>query len=857
MAARFWVGGTGTWSASNTTNWAGTSGGAGGQSVPGTADSVVFDVNSGTSFTVTIESGYDPSVISVAGGSATVTLNINDQTLTTTTFTFSNPTAVTRAIAFGTTGQITITGNGTTVFTVQTDNGLTTTGSRNVVFTYSGSVGTRSIGTSTFGALNTNSLNYIVQGGTDSVSFGGASGIVVRSLDMTGFSGTFVTNIIRAAGNVTFSPTMTMTAVATTLNFSGSSGATQTFTSAGLTIPLGITISTTGGGTVVFADDVTMPATQTLTLTSGTLDLNNRTVSVGRFSSTGLTARALAFGTSSVLNLTAGNGTLWTSATATNFTVTGTAVVNCTFEGVDALGRTINTGTMSEANAISFNITGGVNNTSVTGTYNNLNFTGYSGSLEDGTRTVYGNITISETMNFAPATAGITTTLAGTGGTRTITTGSGIISLNFNLNGAGRTWQLQNNLTTSGGSATAFTLGQGTLDLNNLTLTVATFVTSASTARSIAFGTSGVIDVTGDNATIWSASTVTGFSYTGTGRVNFTYNGSDNIRTIAHGPTGGSLATTAPPIYITAGTDQVRTAAGGWFTDIDFTGFAGSLTNSTRNIAGNLTFSSGMTVTGGPSAATFVGIVGPQTITTNAVTTDFPITIAKTGGNFVLSEPLILGNTRALTINGGNLVANGYDITVGLFSSSGSNIRSLDISDTTMTLSGTGVVWNTLDASNLSATVSNSTVLLSDDTTATKTVRLGTLPELDNIVIGGNTSTANTILLSNANTIINSITSTKTVAQTIGLNGSFTVNSWGIVGTETAPVTLTDNGSETVANLHYGGTGTVDVSYYTISYSAATPADTWYALTSNNNIDGGNNTGWIFGGSSSNFFLVF
>jgi hypothetical protein len=54
MASRFWVGGTGTWSASNTTNWAGTSGGAGGQSVPGVADTVTFDANSGTSFTVTI-----------------------------------------------------------------------------------------------------------------------------------------------------------------------------------------------------------------------------------------------------------------------------------------------------------------------------------------------------------------------------------------------------------------------------------------------------------------------------------------------------------------------------------------------------------------------------------------------------------------------------------------------------------------------------------------------------------------------------------------------------------------------------------------------------------------------------------
>jgi hypothetical protein len=57
MAARFWVGGTGTWSASNTTNWAATSGGAGGASVPGAADDVTFNGSSGSGGTITIDSG--------------------------------------------------------------------------------------------------------------------------------------------------------------------------------------------------------------------------------------------------------------------------------------------------------------------------------------------------------------------------------------------------------------------------------------------------------------------------------------------------------------------------------------------------------------------------------------------------------------------------------------------------------------------------------------------------------------------------------------------------------------------------------------------------------------------------------
>lgn len=47
MANRFWVGGTGLWNGSNTTNWSATSGGASGASVPVATDDVYFDANSG------------------------------------------------------------------------------------------------------------------------------------------------------------------------------------------------------------------------------------------------------------------------------------------------------------------------------------------------------------------------------------------------------------------------------------------------------------------------------------------------------------------------------------------------------------------------------------------------------------------------------------------------------------------------------------------------------------------------------------------------------------------------------------------------------------------------------------------
>ena len=43
MANRYWVGGTGSWTTSSTTNWSASSGGSSGASVPTASDSVFFD----------------------------------------------------------------------------------------------------------------------------------------------------------------------------------------------------------------------------------------------------------------------------------------------------------------------------------------------------------------------------------------------------------------------------------------------------------------------------------------------------------------------------------------------------------------------------------------------------------------------------------------------------------------------------------------------------------------------------------------------------------------------------------------------------------------------------------------------
>jgi hypothetical protein len=73
MANRFWVGGSGTWNNSSTSNWAATSGGAAGASAPTSIDDVFFDANSGTP---TVTAGTAATCLSWSHAAGTATFNI-------------------------------------------------------------------------------------------------------------------------------------------------------------------------------------------------------------------------------------------------------------------------------------------------------------------------------------------------------------------------------------------------------------------------------------------------------------------------------------------------------------------------------------------------------------------------------------------------------------------------------------------------------------------------------------------------------------------------------------------------------------------------------------------------------------
>lgn len=238
---------------------------------------------------------------------------------------------------------------------------------------------------------------------------------------------------------------------------------------------------------------------------------------------------------------------------------------------------------------------------------------------------------------------------------------------------------------TLGGSLTvsgAATHLLNTLNLDNNVLTCLTFSTSASGTRTLAFGATGEIVITGNNTTVYSSSTATNLTVTGTPKVTLNYAGSTGTRSInAGGATTYSPSNPKINFNITAGTDIVSLGGNNVYGNVDFTGFTGAygFTASDPQFFGNLTFDAGMT---GPSSATralrFMATSGTQTITSNGVTIDSGIT-CEGGATYTFADALTQGATRPFTFSLGTVkLKNGVTSTVGAFATTGTTQKFLE-----------------------------------------------------------------------------------------------------------------------------------------------------------------------------------
>lgn len=239
MANRFWVGGTGTWDAATTTNWAATSGGAGGQSVPGSGDAVIFDASSGGG-TVTVNFGGLITIQSLTMGAFTGTLDFatNNNSITlTASGGFSGTGTGIRTFNMGD-GTWTLSDNAT-IWNLATVTNLTfnangstlaftgTGGTTSRRFTGGGrtyNVVTVASGTAAFLASGANTIATLTIAAGNRVAF--PSGTTTTITTLTGISGSGSTPTLFYGDNPTNGAATISSANNFTLDYGGMSGMT-------------------------------------------------------------------------------------------------------------------------------------------------------------------------------------------------------------------------------------------------------------------------------------------------------------------------------------------------------------------------------------------------------------------------------------------------------------------------------------------------------------------------------------------------------------------------------------------------------------------------------------------------------
>jgi hypothetical protein len=597
------------------------------------------------------------------------TLDLNGNSLTCISFSLTGGN--TRGIK---NGSIYITGSAVSAFApnticaISTTTNLTITGTVNIYLTYSGSTGTRVI-TAATGTTGQN-INYYVTAGSDVVSFNNTVTNYLNTLDFNGFSGTLSGDGTNGARNITgnfrLSSGMTIASQGGyTTTFAGTSG-TKTITTNGQTLDFPINFSGSGA-TFQLQDAMTAGSTRIFTLTAGTLDLNNYNLTCGLFSSSNSNTRSISFGTGQIY-ITGSSTTVLTMSTYTNFSCSGSRVINLTYAGstgtriVSALGS----GAVY-AQTMDIIISSGSDSISFGGNARNLNFTGFSGTWASTAAAsgVWGPLVFSAGMTIGASTNALF--LNDTGGTYTVTTNGQIIDNPVSVLAGSSTVQLADAMVL--GSTRTFTLSSGTLDLNNKNLTCGLFSSSSTNTRTLAFGT-GQIYLTAGSATIWSADTQTNFNYTGTAIVNATYSGSVGSRGFTSGLTGGTESN-AINFNVTNGSDTIIFyGSSRKYGFINLTGFSGiwSSPNWTYTLYGGLTIPSGVTTsTSGAYTGpiTFGSTSGTKTITTNGLTIPVGITLNGAGGTWQLQDAMTVSATSTVTLTNGTLDLNGATLSTG------------------------------------------------------------------------------------------------------------------------------------------------------------------------------------------------
>lgn len=460
---------------------------------------------------------------------------------------------------------------------------------------------------------------------------------------------------------------------------------------------------------------------------------------------------------------------------------------------------------------------------------------GGSGNWDNATKTNWATVSGGAGGNGPPTNVDDVVFDANSGTAAIVNVTATAVSYNATVNKSDINLSLSGNPTLC---ALILTLTSGTITLNNNTLTTFYFNANNSNARTIEFGT-GNITVNGNAATVWNVATATGFTYTGTPTVNLTYAGATGTRSITHGSSAGGTETNTPNFNVTAGTDTISSANGANFKNLNLTGFAGTLGISSRNFYGDLTISTGTTVTGGGNGQSFLATSGVQKITTNGKTLDFPITQNGAGGTVQLQDNLTMGSTRSFTLTNGTFDANGKNVTLGSFDL-GAGTKTLTLGSGTWTVTGSGTAWNAnTNVANLTVSASTGTINMTSASAKTFAGGAKAWPTLNQ---GG----AGALTIQQSNTFANITNTVQPATITLTAGTTQTVSAFGVSGTSGNLITLNSSSAGSQATLS-DSSGTNSVSFVSIKDINATGGATWGAYVGSGSVDAGNNTGWDFG----------
>lgn len=649
---------------------------------------------------------------------ASTTLNLNNFSWTTRDFSVNSLVTSTR-VNFGTSGNITITGqpstSGTTesfIFWGSNLGGLD--GNVKFILTSNGNIGgtTRlsipAAGNPALGelcnvAVNDSSANINILPRTDTVQIDGN----VRNLNLSNMTHTqtFAPNAY-IFGNLTIPASGgTIGSSANIVRMDARSnllGITNTATidtgNRLLDFPLylqaGDGSGLTSNGSIKLLSNLNVVTTANANLrqlfsTANPLDLNDFTLTVGNFNmNSPTTARSIAFGTSGKIVYNTLNTSNFTIANSSNFSTTGNAQV---FVSGTLVGtRTVEMGTQcGEANLFSWTINSTSGSANLFQATRDLTINASGTTIGTGTPTIFGNYIYRNGTFTAGTQIWVKTGASNT----TVDTGNTIHPFNWRFSG-GTTGNitLLNNLI-MGGTTTSnrwIDLANGNVKLNGYAMYCGNFSISSNVYKNLDFTNGGNITLVANGQTI--------LDFTGEATPNFNYTGNLQIIATSNGAAGttrsincGNIAESGT-FNITAGAAANSIRIGTSFADnvtiagnilgLNLTGWSGNRINwgnATCNFHGDISIPA--------SGGNLIGIGNQWNITSTSATArtidtgnrtlDWPWVFNGLGGTWTLQSNLILGSTRNSNLNAGTLDLNNWTHSCRALICNGTSNRSI------------------------------------------------------------------------------------------------------------------------------------------------------------------------------------